>query len=66
VALVHLVGRLKAAGYLLLDTQYVNDHLLQFGVKEIARCDYLELLEKALKASPSPSTRFLTASDIRS
>jgi len=66
VALVHLVERLKRAGYLLLDTQYVNDHLLQFGVKEIARRDYLELLAKALNASPNPSTRFLTASDIRS
>jgi leucyl/phenylalanyl-tRNA--protein transferase len=66
VALVHLVERLRAAGYTLLDTQYVNEHLLQFGVIEIARADYLKLLENALKVSPSPSTRFLTASDIRS
>jgi leucyl/phenylalanyl-tRNA--protein transferase len=66
VALMHLVERLKAAGYLLLDTQYVNDHLKQFGVREIAREDYLALLAKALNASPNPSTRFLTASDIRS
>jgi leucyl/phenylalanyl-tRNA---protein transferase len=66
VALVHLVERLKAAGYLLLDTQYVNDHLKQFGVREVARADYLALLENALNASPNPSTRFLTASDIRS
>jgi leucyl/phenylalanyl-tRNA--protein transferase len=66
VALVHLVERLKRAGYTLLDTQYVNEHLLQFGVREIARADYLALLEKALKVSPSPSTRFLTASDIKS
>jgi leucyl/phenylalanyl-tRNA--protein transferase len=66
VALVHLVERLRAAGYMLLDTQYVNDHLVQFGVKEIPRKDYLELLAKALNASPNPSTRFLTASDIKS
>jgi leucyl/phenylalanyl-tRNA--protein transferase len=66
VALVHLVERLKRAGYTLLDTQYVNEHLLQFGVLEIARADYLALLANALKVSPSPSTRFLTASDIRS
>ncbi len=66
VALVHLVARLKTAGYSLLDTQYVNDHLLQFGAIEIPRADYLELLEKALNASPSPSTRFLIASDIKS
>lgn len=66
VALVHLVDRLRRVGYMLLDTQYVNAHLLQFGVKEIVRGDYLALLAKALKVSPNPSTRFLTASDIRS
>jgi leucyl/phenylalanyl-tRNA---protein transferase len=66
VALVHLVRRLQSAGYQLLDTQYVNDHLRQFGVLEIPRASYLESLEKALNASPNPSTRFLTASDIKS
>jgi len=66
VALTHLVERLRSAGYLLLDTQYVNDHLKQFGVLEISREDYLALLANALKASPNPSTRFLTASDIKS
>lgn len=66
VALVSLVEKLKRLGYQLLDTQYVNDHLVQFGVQEIARTDYLVLLEKALNASPNPSTRFLTESDIKS
>jgi len=66
VALVALVERLKNAGYTLLDTQYVNDHLVQFGVQEIEKDVYLELLEKALNASPNPSTRFLMASDIKS
>jgi leucyl/phenylalanyl-tRNA--protein transferase len=66
VALVHLVERLKAAGYVLLDTQYVNDHLLQFGVLEVPEKDYLLSLEKALNVSPNPSTRFRTASVIRS
>lgn len=66
VALVHLVQRLRNAGYMLLDTQYVNDHLRQFGVLEVPRSDYLAYLENALNASPNPSTRFLTASDIRS
>src|SRR4051812_5128704 len=32
VALVHLVQLLKNAGYTLLDTQFINDHLKQFGV----------------------------------
>jgi len=66
VALVHLVECLRRAGYRLLDTQYVNDHLRQFGVMEISRMDYLEYLEKALNTSPNPSTRFLIASDIKS
>ena len=66
LTLVHLVERLKEAGYQLLDTQYVNDHLVQFGVQEIIRKDYLELLAKALNASPNPSTRLRTASDIKS
>ena len=66
VALVHLVERLRRAGYTLLDTQYVNDHLRQFGVMEVPRKTYLEYLAQALNASPSPSTRFLTESDTRS
>jgi leucyl/phenylalanyl-tRNA---protein transferase len=49
VALVHLVKLLKDAGYTLLDTQYVNDHLKQFGVVEIPRAEYLKRLEAALK-----------------
>lgn len=66
VALVALVKQLQIAGYQLLDTQYVNDHLLQFGAVEVKREDYLALLAKALYASPNPSTRFLMASDIKS
>lgn len=66
VALVRLVNRLRNAGYKLLDTQYVNDHLRQFGVQEVPRKDYLQSLEYALNASPNPSTRFLTVSDTRS
>lgn len=53
VALVHLVGRLIIGGYRLLDTQFVNDHLTQFGVQEIARADYLERLSTALNAEGS-------------
>lgn len=66
VALVHLVERLREAGYQLLDTQYINPHLLQFGAVEIRRDDYLALLEKALNTSPNPSARFLTASPMTS
>lgn len=60
IALVSLVGVLKEAGYTLLDTQFVNDHLKQFGVRAITEGDYLERLSKALNISPSPSSRFAT------
>ncbi len=50
IALVHLVERLKAGGYTLLDTQFITDHLRQFGAIEIAKDDYHGLLEHALQA----------------
>ena len=48
VALVTLVERLRAAGYVLLDTQWVTDHLVQFGAVEIPRRRYVRLLDQAL------------------
>lgn len=58
IALVTLVEVLREAGYQLLDTQYVNDHLLQFGVQAVKKKRYLQQLEKAL-GDLSPSQRFL-------
>ena len=37
IALVHLVARLKTGGYQLLDAQFHNPHLEQFGLKQISR-----------------------------
>jgi leucyl/phenylalanyl-tRNA--protein transferase len=48
VALVHLVKRLIAGGYGLLDAQFMTDHLAQFGAVEMARADYRRALAKAL------------------
>ena len=48
VALVALVERLRAGGYRLLDTQFVTDHLRQFGALEIAREQYHRELRRAL------------------
>lgn len=48
VALAHLVARLKVGGYLLLDAQFVTDHLAQFGTLEITQEDYLQRLDAAL------------------
>lgn len=49
MALIHLVERLKAGGFTLLDTQFITDHLKQFGAIEIPRDDYKALLEQALQ-----------------
>lgn len=49
VCLVALVEHLKARGYTLLDTQFVNEHLAQFGCAAIARDEYLHLLNEALR-----------------
>jgi leucyl/phenylalanyl-tRNA--protein transferase len=48
VALVHLVARLKAGQYRLLDTQFVTEHLRTFGAVEVARPAYHKLLDAAL------------------
>jgi leucyl/phenylalanyl-tRNA--protein transferase len=51
VALVHLVARLRRGGFALLDTQFLTAHLAQFGAIEVARDDYLKLLERAIAAN---------------
>ncbi|MEH2469128.1 leucyl/phenylalanyl-tRNA--protein transferase [Nitrobacteraceae bacterium AZCC 2161] len=48
VALVHLVARLIAGGFVLLDTQYVTDHLRSFGATEVSRRRYRVMLDAAL------------------
>jgi len=47
VALVHLVARLRAGGFTLLDSQFLTDHLARFGAIEIDRREYLGLLREA-------------------
>jgi leucyl/phenylalanyl-tRNA---protein transferase len=48
IALVHLVARLKAGGYRLLDTQFVTEHLKSFGAVEVPKRRYHRLLEEAV------------------
>ena len=48
VALVHLVARLKAGGFVLLDTQFVTDHLKSLGAVEVTRQKYRALLDDAI------------------
>ncbi|MDP1730747.1 MAG: leucyl/phenylalanyl-tRNA--protein transferase [Devosia sp.] len=48
IALAHLVERLRAGGYRLLDTQFATDHLRSFGGVEISREEYEVKLADAL------------------
>ena len=50
VALVHLVARLNAGGFLLLDAQFVNPHLERMGAVAVAKVTYRRLLDAALDA----------------
>lgn len=48
IALVHLAARLIRGGFTLLDTQFVTDHLRQFGTIELDRMAFQRELENAL------------------
>jgi leucyl/phenylalanyl-tRNA--protein transferase len=49
IALVHLIARLMQGGFTLLDTQFVTDHLRQFGTVELDRSSFQAQLEIALQ-----------------
>ncbi len=49
IALVHLVAHLLEDGFVLLDAQFHNPHLEQFGLIEIPRADFKQLLKEALR-----------------
>jgi len=65
VALVHLVARLRMGGFRLLDTQFVTNHLAQFGAEEVPREDYKASLATALEVPAcfpvAPDDAVLTA-----
>jgi leucyl/phenylalanyl-tRNA--protein transferase len=48
VALVHLAARLISGGFVLLDAQFITEHLAQFGAEEIDRLEYHRRLGRAL------------------
>ena len=48
VAFAHLVARLRAGGFTLLDCQFQTEHLASLGAIEIPRDDYVALLGAAL------------------
>jgi len=48
ITLVYLVALLNRGKFVLLDTQFVTDHLRQFGAKEISGAVYLRQLHDAI------------------
>lgn len=64
VALVHLVARLIAGGFELLDTQYVTEHLKTFGAVEIPRRRYRVLLDHAIAGEPADFQRLPPATPL--
>jgi len=57
VALVHLAARLKAGGYTLLDAQFPNPHLEQFGAIGLSHDRFEAILGRALE-KPGDFYRF--------
>ena len=49
VALIYLCARLIYGGFTLLDTQFLTDHLAQFGTEEISRATFQKRLTHALQ-----------------
>lgn len=49
ICLVHLVARLRARGFALLDTQFTTEHLKRFGAVDVPRAKYETMLAEALK-----------------
>ncbi len=56
VALGHLVARLRAGGFSLLDCQFQTSHLASLGAIEIDRADYVALLGAALDGALGPAS----------
>ena len=46
VTLVHLFERLKIGGFKILDTQFINEHLKQFGAIEVSNKEFKSIIEK--------------------
>jgi len=54
ICLVFLVDHLRQKQFQLLDSQYLNPHLVQFGAYEITSSEYQSLLDKALEGFKKP------------
>ena len=63
IALAYLIARLRMAGFVLFDTQFLTDHLKTLGGEEIPRAEYRRRLSDALVvkadfcAAPEPKAQ---------
>ena len=49
ICLVHMVERLRAKGFTLLDTQFTTEHLKSFGAIDVPKDEYAVLLKAAME-----------------
>ncbi|MCF1459726.1 leucyl/phenylalanyl-tRNA--protein transferase [Agrobacterium vitis] len=54
ICLVYLVERLRAQGFVLLDTQFTTEHLKTFGAIDVAKDEYSKMLEEAVVMANVP------------
>ncbi|MOA64337.1 leucyl/phenylalanyl-tRNA--protein transferase [compost metagenome] len=50
ICLVHLVQRLRARGFELLDTQFTTEHLKSFGAIDVPKAEYEIMLANAMNS----------------
>ena len=54
IALIWLCAALSNAGFTVLDTQFINPHLLQFGAYEMKQEDYEVLIQTEMMRAAAP------------
>ncbi|MCM2451466.1 leucyl/phenylalanyl-tRNA--protein transferase [Agrobacterium vitis] len=54
ICLVHLVERLRAQGFVLLDTQFTTEHMKTFGAIDVPKDEYAKMLEEAVTMANVP------------
>lgn len=64
IALVWLCAALWKAGYTVLDTQFINPHLLQFGAYEIKQEEYEALIAEEMNRAVKPLSNDGLISDL--
>ena len=64
IALVHLTARLWKGRFTVFDTQFINDHLKQFGAYEMPYAEFKKLLESEVRKEADFILKGLEQSEI--